>query len=256
MIIRKFVPVSALLFMACVDFAVPTHAKTTFTHCAKPTVDHKKNPFLKDKAENFIVSIEKTIGSPPADQYRRSALERDMIVAIQLNANQEAFDGAKADVTETVYCFLERMKNLDGLNSANYVVDPSLTDDVRSFFERIADTEELINGGSKDPSVIGPKPVEGLKAKFKRDRPKIFETSINQIWPTSDTSYAYPSGHATFGALTGSILTMMIPEYAPAIFVRVDDYAHSRIITGMHYPSDIQAGKIVGAELAQPACRR
>jgi acid phosphatase (class A) len=57
--------------------------------------------------------------------------------------------------------------------------------------------------------------------------------------------YAYPSGHGTTGYLEGLVLTLIIPEKRDAILARADDYAHSRLVCGVHYPSDVVASKYV-----------
>ncbi len=35
----------------------------------------------------------------------------------------------------------------------------------------------------------------------------------------------------------------MIPEKAPEILARAGDYAHNRVICGVHYPSDVEASR-------------
>jgi acid phosphatase (class A) len=39
----------------------------------------------------------------------------------------------------------------------------------------------------------------------------------------------------------------MLPEKAAAIFDRAGIYAHNRVIGGVHYPTDIEAGRIAGS---------
>ncbi len=58
---------------------------------------------------------------------------------------------------------------------------------------------------------------------------------------------SYPSGHATFAYATAVLLAAMVPEKAAAIFQRAEDFAENRVIGGVHYPTDIEAGKICGA---------
>jgi acid phosphatase (class A) len=58
---------------------------------------------------------------------------------------------------------------------------------------------------------------------------------------------SYPSGHATFAYVDAIILADMLPEKAAAIFARADAYAHNRVIEGVHYPSDLEAGRISGS---------
>lgn len=57
---------------------------------------------------------------------------------------------------------------------------------------------------------------------------------------------SYPSGHATFGTICAILLADMVPEKRRELFARAEDYAHSRLIVGAHFPSDLEAGRIVG----------
>jgi acid phosphatase (class A) len=57
---------------------------------------------------------------------------------------------------------------------------------------------------------------------------------------------SYPSGHATFGTVCAILLADMVPEKRRELFARAQDYAHSRLIVGAHFPSDLEAGRIVG----------
>ena len=57
--------------------------------------------------------------------------------------------------------------------------------------------------------------------------------------------YGYPSGHSTTGYLEALVLVMIVPEKRDAIMARADDYAHSRVVCGVHYPTDVAASKYV-----------
>jgi acid phosphatase (class A) len=57
---------------------------------------------------------------------------------------------------------------------------------------------------------------------------------------------SYPSGHATFGTVCAILLADMVPEKRRELFARGQDYGHSRLVVGAHFPSDIEAGRIVG----------
>ena len=46
------------------------------------------------------------------------------------------------------------------------------------------------------------------------------------------------------------ILASMVPEHHDVIFARADDYAFSRIVGGMHYPNDLEGGKLAGTAIA------
>ena len=62
---------------------------------------------------------------------------------------------------------------------------------------------------------------------------------------------SYPSGHAAFAACTAILLSEMVPEKRGELFARSAIFAESRIIAGVHYPSDVEAGWISGTVIAQ-----
>ncbi len=93
--------------------------------------------------------------------------------------------------------------------------------------------------------------VDAAKDTFCRVRP--FMTPGNSLHPVQeakpDESFSYPSGHAAFGATVGFLLAEMIPEKGAAIYGRINDYAHSRMVAGVHFRSDVEAGKLFGAAI-------
>jgi acid phosphatase (class A) len=71
--------------------------------------------------------------------------------------------------------------------------------------------------------------------------------------PAADISFApsYPSGHATVGALMAILLAEMVPERRSALFEFGWGYGDARVISGVHFPSDVEAGRILGTMLAE-----
>jgi acid phosphatase (class A) len=72
------------------------------------------------------------------------------------------------------------------------------------------------------------------KTYFKRQRPFVVD-------------FSYPSNHSTFAYEAGILLAAMVPEKAAAIFQRAADYAHNRVVAGVHFPTDVEAGRISGS---------
>ena len=57
-------------------------------------------------------------------------------------------------------------------------------------------------------------------------------------------SYSYPSGNANFGTTTAILLAAMVPEKRGEIFARGWEYGENRLVAGVHFPSDIESGRI------------
>ncbi|MGH8208860.1 MAG: acid phosphatase [Steroidobacteraceae bacterium] len=61
--------------------------------------------------------------------------------------------------------------------------------------------------------------------------------------PTHGTSY--PSGHSTHGWTVAMILARVAPDRAAALMARAVEYDESRLVCGMHFPTDVEAGQAV-----------
>ena len=58
---------------------------------------------------------------------------------------------------------------------------------------------------------------------------------------------AYPSGHAATGWTWGLILSELAPDRGEALMSRPRSFGESRVVCGVHYVSDIEAGRDVSA---------
>jgi acid phosphatase (class A) len=56
---------------------------------------------------------------------------------------------------------------------------------------------------------------------------------------------SYPSGHSTHGWTVAEILARVAPKRAQALMQRAEEYEESRLVCGMHFPTDVEAGHIV-----------
>ena len=64
-----------------------------------------------------------------------------------------------------------------------------------------------------------------------------------EVHPTSGSSY--PSGHSAYGWAVAMILARVAPDRAEALMSRAAEYSESRVICGMHFPSDVSAGQTI-----------
>ncbi len=94
-------------------------------------------------------------------------------------------------------------------------------------------------------------------AKEKYDRPRPY-LSHPQIKPCIEleSSKAYPSGHAMFGRMFARVLSNMFPEREIQLIRRGDEIGRNRMLGGVHYPSDVAAGKALGDQLADEYLNR
>jgi acid phosphatase (class A) len=58
---------------------------------------------------------------------------------------------------------------------------------------------------------------------------------------------SYPSGHSVHGWTVAMILARVDPDRTQALMQRAEEYEESRLICGMHFPTDVEAGQVVAA---------
>jgi len=90
---------------------------------------------------------------------------------------------------------------------------------------------------------------KGLKSTLVRERPFIRYPAITQAMPPLDR-YSFPSGH-TLHAVSFTMLAVdKFPELGWVLIPIASLIAASRVVLGLHYPSDVLAGGAIGAALA------
>jgi acid phosphatase (class A) len=105
----------------------------------------------------------------------------------------------------------------------------------KNFFTSLYKTESNLNKQGKE--------------KWERMRPAAKNPNLKAVGKFENMG-SYPSGHATFGWLTGIVLADMLPEMRHAIMVRAREIGLNRVVGGVHYPSDIEAGRMLAVACA------
>jgi acid phosphatase (class A) len=94
--------------------------------------------------------------------------------------------------------------------------------------------------------------VDKAKMQFNRTRP--YKLPDNGLHPLKDVraddAPSYPSGHSAFGSVTGLVLAAMDPDLRDRFLARIEDFGYSRLVSGVHFRTDVYAGEVVGATIA------
>ena len=85
------------------------------------------------------------------------------------------------------------------------------------------------------------------KSIFKRDRPYVTHSSIQPL--SVEGSYSMPSAHTSSAFATATSLSMAYPKWYVVVpsFVWASSVGYSRMHLGVHYPSDVPVGALVGS---------
>ena len=175
------------------------------------------------------ISLLSLLPPPPGPQDPRTQAELDELRRVQATRTPERVAIAQADVEETVF----RLTIVLGKT-----LTPEQLPKTTAFFKKLTVDEEI----ATDPAKKG----------FGRPRPYAVASDLQPVCPLSKSG-AYPSGHTTVGYYMGVILAVMLPEHRIAIFERTQEFAESRVVCGVHYRSDLEAGRIAGTALAAVA---
>jgi membrane-associated phospholipid phosphatase len=92
-----------------------------------------------------------------------------------------------------------------------------------------------------------------LKMLFGRARPVLYlQNGFYGFQPLdmNPSFWSFPSGHSTVAAAVAVALSILMPSYRGTFVLLAFLVAISRVILGIHYPSDAVAGMLLGLEIA------
>lgn len=181
------------------------------------------SPYLTHKQLDIIPFLP----APVANGSPEDRAQQMLVIAVQKAATPERIALANSDADETVYAMFSSVLPA-GFQPANL---PLFT----AMFERMGETEDAV--------------VDPVKAYFGRTRPFLNNPDIKPLVKPSKSG-SYPSGHTSRSTMMAIVLSSMLPEKRAAIFERANAYAESRVVGGMHYPNDLDAGRRAGSAMA------
>lgn len=210
---------------------VATFQATAFAQSPAPAQNASETNGAAPKAQPFTsakeIDLLTILAPPPANGSAKMQSELAEVLSVQVTLTPEQVARAQADVEENIWRFA------DAVNSPSF--NPEKLPQFDAFFKRVFKSE----GAVTDPA----------KKVFNRPRPFQYSDLVHPAVKPS-TSGAYPSGHATSSTLAAIVLSNMLPEKRREIMARAWEFAENRIVGGMHYRTDIEAGHIAGSIIA------
>jgi acid phosphatase (class A) len=185
--------------------------------------------------EPSILSLPSLVLPPPVAGSPIAQAELSLLHQIENSRTKAEIAAAQADdADQTIFIF-------------RTILGPAFTS------EQLPLTAAL----SADVHAEEPLASDALKELYARPRPYQADKTLHPVCKLTQTPNSYPSGHTLSGYMLAFTLAEMLPEKRQEIFTRVDDYAHNRLVCGVHYPSDIEASRRIaylmfGAMMATP----
>jgi acid phosphatase (class A) len=224
--------VAALFPIVCVGIGAQESQPKTPATAPKPP----KTPYYVDP---IVLNSSDLILSPPVPDSAAGREELAELHRIEQTRTEAQVAQAKADdAEEDMFAF----KTVFGpqFTQATLPLTAALGDHVKN-----------------EQSVIG----NQLKQHFERLRPYQLDATLHPVCPAKTAHDSYPSGHALTGYLEALTLAEIAPEKREEILHRADEFAHNRLVCGVHYASDVEASRriayvVFGYMLATPRFER
>lgn len=196
--------------------------------CSSPTAQVAfKRAHLTSQRTYFVPAEQfKTAEFAPPPAPDSDAQKADLAVILDWQQKRTEADCAKAGVTAG--------STYDSFWGAQSPFPQPLPAEVKDFFDHLAyDLDSA---------------VSVMKDRYARPRP--YKAYPGQAQPCIKKSWgnSYPSGHATFSRVFADVLTDIVPGRKAEFFAKADEIALDRVIGGVHFPTDIAAGKVFGDE--------
>lgn len=203
-------------------------AAVAFGACSSPTSKIILKRAGLASSRTYYVPAEqfKTIQFDPPPAPDSDAQKADLAYTLDWQKKRTEADCAKANVTAGV--------TYDTFWGAKSPFAVPLPAEVNKFFDHLAsDLDSAVNL---------------MKDRYQRPRP--YKAYPDQAQPCIKKSwgYSYPSGHSTFSRVFANVLSDIGPERKAEFFGVADGIALDRVIGGVHFKTDVEAGKKFGDE--------
>jgi len=190
--------------------------------------EHDTRFLPKDKAA-FVASF--TV--PPTANSAETRAELAELLALQQSRTPADVAAARADRKTEIRRFYGAL----GIDAAHPPALPRLT----RLAQRVEDDVRIY--------------VRSAKDHFRRLRPYKVEPRLEPCISNVQADLSYPSGHAAYAWSMALLLADLVPERRVALEARAAEFARQRLVCGVHFASDLVAGRRA-AEWLLTALRR
>ncbi len=165
---------------------------------------------------------------PPVPDAAATRQELDALLELQSHRSEAACLAAADDANKKLARFAGALGLMVDAKDPRLEATARMLDDLRTLQERITS-----------------------RVKDATNRPRPFRQDA-RLTPCIERPLtdSYPSGHAAFGMAAALLLADMVPERRVELLARGMEYGEQRVVGGVHFPSDVAAGRTAGTIIA------
>lgn len=118
---------------------------------------------------------------------------------------------------------------------------PEMFPSMKEFYDKLPEENKKFIDSVVDETYLA---VKIAKKKYARARPYVTDPTLNPcVDKPKKSSLAYPSGHAVYSRVYALLLTELMPKRRAEFLSRAEEIGRSRVVAGVHHPTDIEAGR-------------
>jgi acid phosphatase (class A) len=171
------------------------------------------------------IDVVQLLPDPPDKNSSEQQQEIDLVLRIQQTRTDAEVARGKSEAKFTVFAFAD-------------VLGPWFTEEncpeSAKFFKQVASESKYFS--------------DSAKGHWNRPRPPREDNRVKPMLDENDASY--PSGHSTRATAMAEILAEIFPQQKEALMARARQIGWDRVIVGVHFPSDVYAGRVLGHAIA------